>query len=65
MLAELQEAAQQGAKANVHRLCVQLARNGRGVKLHSHSSFIPFDGRGEKLVGVTAGGEWDVCENSS
>ena len=32
MLAELQEAAQQGAKAKVHRLCVQLARNGRGVK---------------------------------
>ena len=31
-LAELQEAAQQGAKAKVHRLCVQLARNGRGVK---------------------------------
>ena len=32
MLAELQEAAQQGAKAKVHRLCVKLARNGRGVK---------------------------------
>ena len=32
MLAELQEAAQQGAKAKVHRLCVQLARNGREVK---------------------------------
>ena len=32
MLAELQEAAQQGAKAKVHRLCAQLARNGRGVK---------------------------------
>ena len=32
LLAELQEAAQQGAKAKVHRLCVQLARNGRGVK---------------------------------
>ena len=28
MLAELQEAAQQGAKAKVNRLCVQLARNG-------------------------------------
>ena len=32
MLAELQEAAQQGAKAKVNRLCVQLARHGRGVK---------------------------------
>ena len=32
MLRELQEAAQLGAKAKVHRLCVQLARNGRGVK---------------------------------
>ena len=32
MLAELQEVAQQVAKAKVHRLCVQLARNGRGVK---------------------------------
>ena len=32
MLAELQEAAQQGAKAKVHRLCVQLPRKGRGVK---------------------------------
>ena len=31
-LAELQEAAQQGEKAKVHRLCVQLARNGREVK---------------------------------
>ena len=29
---ELQEAAQQGVKAKVHRLCVQLVRNGRGVK---------------------------------
>ena len=28
MLAELQEAAQQGAKAKVNRLCVQLARHG-------------------------------------
>ena len=32
MLAELQEATQQGAKANVHRLCLQLARRGRGVE---------------------------------
>ena len=32
MLRELQEVAQLGAKAKVHRLCVQLARNGRGVK---------------------------------
>ena len=32
MLAVLQEAAKQGAKAKVHRLCVQLARNGRGGK---------------------------------
>ena len=32
MLRELQEAVQLGAKAKVHRLCVQLARNGRGVK---------------------------------
>ena len=32
MLAELQEAAQQGAEAEVQRLCVLLARNGRGVK---------------------------------
>ena len=38
MLRELQEAAQQGAKAKVHRLYVQLARNGRGVKgrLYTH-----------------------------
>ena len=32
MLAEIQVAALQGAKAKVRRLCVQLARNGRGVK---------------------------------
>ena len=32
MLRELKEAAQQGAKAKVDRLCVQLARNRRGVK---------------------------------
>ena len=37
MLAELQEAVQQGAKAKVHRLCVQLARNGRGVKGRRHT----------------------------
>ena len=38
MLRELQEAAQLGAKAKIHRLCVQLARNGRGVKgrLYTH-----------------------------
>ena len=32
MLRELKEAAQQGAKAKVDRLCVHLARNRRGVK---------------------------------
>ena len=32
MLWELQEVAQLGAKAKVHRLCVQLTRNERGVK---------------------------------
>ena len=54
MLAELQEAAQQGAKAMVHKFCVQLARNG---------SFISFAGRTEKVVGVTRGGGRDVCED--
>ena len=37
MLAELQEAAQHGAKAKVHRLFVQLARHGRGVKGRRHT----------------------------
>ena len=40
MLAELQEAAQQGAKAKVHRLCVQLARNGRGHVAAAYQSLL-------------------------
>ena len=56
MLRELQEAAQLGAKAEVHRLCVQLARNGRGVKgrRYTHvAAASPSLGESKKVAGVS------------
>ena len=63
MLAELQEAAQQGAKAKVNRLCVQLARTERQT-LFSRGSCISLVGRVKKVVRVISGGGRDVCNDS-
>ena len=68
MLAELQEAAQTGCKGlGAQTVCAAGQERERSERqaLHSRGSFIPVAGRGEKLVGVTCCGRWDVCKKSS
>ena len=63
MLAELQEAAQQGAKAKVNRLCVQLARNG-GRRFSHVAAASPSLEESKKVVRAVSGGGRDVCNDS-